>query len=132
MAEKIDNEEIIWFVYDGECPICVGFSKIYRVKKAVGDFQVLDARKDVNHFVMREINSRGLNLNEGMVIKFKNNFYHGSDALHLMALLGSNYGFLNRFNSYLFRSKFLSKLFYPLFRSLRNFALFCKGVGKIS
>lgn len=126
-----NSENEVWFVYDGECPICKAVAQAYKIKKALGILHILDARKEKNHPIMREINSLGLDLDKGMVIKFKNTHYHAVDALHVMALLGTNSGWFNRINSYIFRSKFLSKLCYPIFRSGRNFALWCKGVRQV-
>lgn len=129
---KNNSQDSIWFVYDGKCPICVNASKYYKIKKTVGNLQLLDARENKDHPIIIEINSLRLNLDDGMVIKYQNNFYHGSDALHLMALLGSDSDWLNKINSYIFRSKILAKIFYPFFRACRNFILFCKGVKKIN
>ena len=131
VATDRNSEEKVWLVYDGECPICANVSKAYKIKKTLGSLQVLDARTEKNHPIMREINSLNLDLDQGMVIKFKNTHYHAVDALHVMALLGTNSGLFNRINSYIFRSKFLAKLCYPIFRSGRNFALWCKGVKQI-
>ena len=81
--------------------------------------------------VMREIDACGLNLDEGMVIKFQDTCYHGADALHVMALLGTRHGWFNRMNAWLFRSKRISTLVYPFMRAARNLALRFKGVSKI-
>ena len=91
-----NNKDDVWFVYDGECPICTSASRAYRIKEALGNLYTIDARADKNHPIMKEINSLGLNIDQGMVIKFKNTHYHGVEALHIMALLGTNSGLFNR------------------------------------
>lgn len=126
-----NHKNEVWFVYDGECPICSQTARFYRIKEATGNLHILDARIAQDHPLIQEINHLGFDLDKGMVIKFQNTLYHGSDALHVMALLGTNSDLFNRLNSYIFRSKFLSKLCYPLLRIARNFALRCKNVEQI-
>lgn len=130
LTDKNSADEV-WFIYDGECPICASVSRAYKIKKALGNLHILDGRQEKNHPLIKEINALGLDLDKGMVIKFKNTHYHAAAALQVMALLGTNSSLFNRINSYIFRSKFLSKLCYPIFRVGRNLALCCKGVGQI-
>lgn len=128
--KELDNQ--VWFVYDGDCPICNGAANAFMIKKTVGTLNIIDARTQKNHPVMIEINNLDLNLDDGMVIKLKNKLYHGADALHVMALIGSNSGIFNQINYFLFRSKILSKICYPFLRFCRNVALWIKGVKKIN
>ena len=121
----------VWFVYDGQCPICSNVAKAYKIKKAVGNLHALDARENKNHPLMQEINALHLDIDQGMVIKFQNTLYHGVDALHVMALLGTDSGLFNKINSTIFKSKILAKIFYPTLRTLRNFVLWSKGIKKI-
>lgn len=122
---------IIYFVYDGECPVCQVGAKLYKVKQSVGTLQTIDARTEKNHPVIQEVNEAGLNLDEGMVVKYNNQLYQGEAALHLMATLGADIGAFNRINNTLYRSRTLSKLSYPLMKGVRNIALKIKGAGKI-
>lgn len=126
------NKEAVWFVYDGQCPLCIMGATHFRVREAIGELQLLDAREQPNHPLMEEINRLGLNLDDGMVIKFKDICYQGADALHVMALLGTNSGWFNRINGCMFKSKALSALFYPSFRSTRNLLLKLRSVEKIN
>ncbi|PIR38116.1 MAG: hypothetical protein COV35_07705 [Alphaproteobacteria bacterium CG11_big_fil_rev_8_21_14_0_20_39_49] len=126
-----DSKSDVYFVYDGDCPICQIAAKELKIRKAVGKLHLIDARSDKENSVVKEVNAKGLNLDEGMVIKFNNTYYHGADALQVMALLGTNQSWFNRVNYLLFRSPILSKICYPFMRSARNFALKFKGVPKI-
>ena len=121
----------VWFVYDGDCPLCTTAAKALRIRQAVGTLHLVNAREDSSHPVMQEIQARRLNLDVGMVIKFQNTCYHGADALHVMALLGTGHGWFNRMNAWLFRSKTLSRLLYPSMREARNLFLRLTGVSKI-
>ena len=126
------GEGEVWFVYDGQCPLCLMGATHYRVREAVGELHVLDARVQPSHPLMQEILRLGLNLDMGMVIKFKDTCYQGADALHVMAMLGTDSGWFNRINARLFKSKTLSKLVYPSFRCARNTLLRLRGVGNIN
>ncbi|MEM7054051.1 MAG: DUF4166 domain-containing protein [Pseudomonadota bacterium] len=121
----------VWFVYDGDCSICCMAAEALQIKKSVGDLHLVDARHDQQHPLVAEINALGLDLDEGMVLKFQDRHYHGRDALHLMALLGSAHGGFNRMNALLFRSKFVARLCYPFMRAMRNFLLRMNGIAKI-
>lgn len=121
----------VWFIYDGDCPVCQVAARGLRIKKAVGDLHLINAREETSHPLIKDINDKGLDLDEGMVIKFHHTYYHGADALQVMALLGTNQGWFNRMNYLLFRSPTLSRLCYPPMRTVRNIALKIKGISKI-
>jgi len=122
----------IWFVYDGECPLCQFGASFYRLRQSVGSLHTIDARSEHDHPVMQEINRAGLDVDQGMVIKYQDRLYQGRDALHLMAQLGATDECLaNLVNNTLFRSKGLATLCYPFMKAGRNLALAIKGVGRI-
>lgn len=123
--------EDIWFVYDGECPICQMGASLYAVRQSVGRLHTVDARMEKGHPVYKEVNAAGLDLDRGMVIKYRNRLHQGDEALHIMAMLGAESGWFNRANNRLFRHKMLAKLCYPFMRGARNVALAVKGSGKI-
>lgn len=124
--------EDVWFVYDGQCPLCLMGATHFRVREAVVNLNLLDAREYPNHPIIHEINSRCLNLDDGMVLKLGDAFYHGADALHVMAMLGTNSGWFNRLNGCIFKSRLLATLIYPAFRGIRNLLLQWRGVEKIN
>lgn len=121
----------VWFVYDGDCPLCNSAANALRIRKAVGNLHLVNAREEGNYPLLQEIKARNLNLDDGMVIKFQDICYHGADALHIMALLGTGQGWFNRMNAWLFRSRALSALCYPAMRGVRNLALRLKGVPRL-
>jgi len=126
-----DQPGEVWFVYDGDCPICSVAARGLRIRQAVGELHLVDARADDDP-VLDEVRRLGLDLDEGMVIKFRDTCYHGADALHVMALLGTGQGWFNRMNAVLFRSRFLSAVGYPPMRALRNLLIRWRGVPKIA
>ena len=117
----------LWLVYDGDCPFCSATARMYRLKQSVGALHIVDARTAGDTELMREITARRLDLNQGIVARFEGRLYHGADALHLLALFGSDSGWLNRLNVALFRNRFVVGLAYPALKAARNTALFIMG-----
>lgn len=117
----------LWLVYDGDCPFCSATAQMYRLKKSVGNLQVINAREADETPLMLEITAAKLDLNEGIVAKFDGRLYHGAEALHLLALLGSDNDWLNRLNVSLFRNQRTVRLAYPAMRFLRNTVLKIMG-----
>ena len=125
------HSEIVYFVYDGECPLCQLGASFYKVREVIGELELVDARTEKDHPVMQEVNAAKLNLDEGMVLKYQGQLYQGVEALYLMAKLGADEGVLNRLNNTLYKSKTLAKMHYPFMRGVRNLMLKAKGVKKI-
>lgn len=128
MKDNTDRE--VWLVYDGECPICKPTANALKIRDAVGVLHLVNAREP--HPILEELRNANLNLDEGMVVKFKNTLYFGADAQHVLAMIGTNNGWFNRINVILFRSKFAAKLIYPILRCTRNIALKIKGISKLN
>ena len=111
------QREQILLVYDRECPACNAYCKVVKIRESVGDLRIVDARK--NSEVMNEITAQGLDIDQGMVLKMGEQLYYGADAIHTLALIGSRSGILNRLNYWMFKSKIISRVFYPLLRASR-------------
>ncbi len=111
----------ILLVYDKECPACNAYCQIIRIRETVGDLKIIDAREKSE--VLDEITARGLDIDQGMVLKMEGQLYYGSDAMHALALISSRSGLLNRINYWIFKSKSVSSWLYPVLRLLRNLLL---------
>jgi len=123
------KEEIL-LVYDKECPACDNYCQVVKIRESVGDLVIINARDD--HEVIDEITNLGLDVDQGMVLKMGGQLYYGSDAIHALALISSRSGVFNRVNYWLFKSKRLSKLLYPVLKFFRNLLLKILGVKKIN
>ena len=119
-----------WLVYDGECPFCSAYVRYLRVRESLGKVHLVNARD--GHPVVDEIRARGLDLDEGMVLKLGDRYYHGADCINVLALLSTGSGPFNRLNAAIFRSPAASRWLYPLLRSGRNLALRLLGRGKLA
>src|SRR4029453_17323880 len=116
----------VLLIYDKQCPACDYYCNMVRIRESVGRLVLVDARDGGP--VMDEITARGLDIDQGMVVKVGKELYYGSDAMHVLALMGTNKGFFNRMAYWAFRSRAASKVLYPILRACRN--LFLKILGK--
>lgn len=115
-----DNEDI-QLLYDRECPVCDFYCQRIDVSPSVGNLVRVNARESSP--LMDEITNAGLDIDAGMVLKSGDTIYHGSDAIHQLALLSSKKGLLNRLASSLFRHRRIATLLYPLLAVCRNLLL---------
>ena len=108
-------------MYDKQCPLCDAYCRMVRIRESVGTLRLVNAR-DAGA-IMDEITAKGLDIDEGMVLKLGNTLYYGADAIHVLSLISSRSGVFNRLTYWTFRSKRLSEILYPLFRFFRNLLL---------
>lgn len=74
MQTNINPERVktpLYFLYDGDCPICQMAADHYELRQSVGQFQTIDARSERDHLILLEIEAAGLDLDEGMVLKYE-------------------------------------------------------------
>ncbi|MGI9222525.1 MAG: DCC1-like thiol-disulfide oxidoreductase family protein [Woeseiaceae bacterium] len=117
-------------VYDKQCPACDYYCTMVKIRETVGRLVLLDARDGGE--IMDGITARGLDIDQGMVVIVGQELYYGSDAIHVLALMGTNRGFFNRLAYWSFRSKAVSRILYPVLRTFRNFLLKILKVTKIN
>ena len=126
----MDQGEKILLVYDKECPACDNYCQVVKIRESVGELIIINARDD--HEVIDEITELGLDIDQGMVLKMGGQIYYGPDAIQALALISSRSGVFNRVNYWVFKSKSLSRLFYPVLKFFRNTLLKILGVKKIN
>lgn len=124
------NKDEVILVYDRQCPFCENYSQRLALKENIGQLTIIDARQPSK--IVDEISQYGLNLDGGMVVIMTGTYYHGADAVHVLALLSSRSGMFNKFNYWCFRHKTISRILYPVLRIGRNIALKLMGKDKIS
>ena len=111
----------VLLVYDDECPFCDAYCRLVRIRDAAGTLRLVNAREDTE--ILREITRRGLDVDQGMVLKLGSTLYYGADAICALSLMSGRTGLFNRVNFWIFRSPARSRWLYPLLRSARNLAL---------
>ncbi len=124
------QQKKIYIAYDGECPLCKNYARLIRIREVVGTLELIDARHPSD--LVNEITLRGLDLDLGMVVKIEDDFFHGSDAIHALALLSTKNGFLNSCVSFMFQSKNTTAMMYPFLRGLRKIILWLMRIPMIN
>jgi predicted DCC family thiol-disulfide oxidoreductase YuxK len=119
----------VWLVYDGECPVCNTYCTHARIRDAVGRLHLVDARQPGE--LMDEITAAGLDIDQGMVVKFEGIMYYGPEAVRILTLLGTSSGFINRLNYWLFGTVRRARVFYPIGKAFRNLVLKLLGIRYI-
>jgi predicted DCC family thiol-disulfide oxidoreductase YuxK len=118
-----------WLVYDGECPVCNAWCLRARIRETVGELHLVDARQPGP--LMDEITAAGLDIDQGMVLKFRDVLYYGPDAIRVMTLLGTRAGWFNRLNYWFFATPARAGVWYPLGKAVRTLVLKLCGIRYI-
>lgn len=108
-------------IYDGECPFCAAFVKLYAVRKKVGEIELINARERPD--LVQELRARGMEINEGMVVIWQKHHYYGADAMRLLSMLGSDTGIFRVLNRILFHNRNVAAAVYPLLATCRRLVL---------
>lgn len=124
------NKEEILLVYDKDCPACDNYCQVVRIRESIGELKIINARE--NSEVLEEITQLGLDIDQGMVLKMGGVIYYGADAIHALALISSRSGVFNKLNYWLFKSRRVSAVLYPVLRFFRNLLLKVLGKTKIN
>lgn len=119
----------VWLVYDDECPVCRTYCRYVRIRETVGRLRLVDARQPGP--LMDEITAAGLDIDQGMVLKIGEAMYYGSDAIHMLSLLGTRVGWFNRLSFLVFGTRWGARFFYPIGRAFRNLLLKLLGIAYI-
>src|SRR5688572_22731130 len=127
--KQVESEEIL-LVYDKECPVCHTYCQNVQIRKEAGELKIVDAREKSD--VLNEITARGLDIDQGMVLRKGGALFYGADAIHELSLLGNRSNIFNRLNYWTFRTKTLSDILYPVLRGGRNLLLKILGKTKIN
>lgn len=107
-------------IYDGECPFCARYADFVAIKKRLPDLDLINAREQPDHDLVREALAAGLVLDEGMVLFVDGKMLHGAEALAALAPADTP----------LSKAKWANKA-YPWLRGGRNLALKILGRKKM-
>lgn len=119
----------VWVVYDGQCPFCSSYVRLYRLRALGGRVHLVDARSD--HPIIEEIRQLRLDLDQGMVVKLHGRIYHGAKAMNLLAILGTGHTLFNWLNRFAFSRIAMARQLYPLLVSGRLLTLRLLGRSRI-
>ncbi|AOB26184.1 MULTISPECIES: DCC1-like thiol-disulfide oxidoreductase family protein [Bordetella] len=119
--ESLRNRKGVSVIYDGDCPFCANYIRIVRLRKTVGDVQLIDARQDLE--LAAQMRGLGYDLDNGMVAIIDGEVAYDDEAVHRLALLSSNSTLLNRINKTIMGNKPVSMVLYPILKLGRRMTL---------
>jgi len=124
-----DYEVGVVIVYDEECPFCSNYVQFIKIKENVGEVSLINAREDLTF--ADELSNKGIELDEGMAVMYRSNWYHGYMAMYILATLSKDITPLQKLHNMVFAYKGLASILYPILRFGRNVSLFLLGRKKI-
>ena len=122
------TDEVV-LIYDGECPICQYYSLKVQIEESVGSLRLVNAREPSPD--RDKAAALGLDIDQGMLLKLKGQFYYGSDAIYILTRLGVKSSLFGRLSYLFFGSRVGARLFYPVVKFLRSMLLRMMGKGRI-
>jgi predicted DCC family thiol-disulfide oxidoreductase YuxK len=129
-TDPLDVGQGIKIIYDGECPFCSAYVRMVRLKQAVGNVALINARERPD--LVAELRKEGIDIDQTMVVDYGGVRHTGPRAIELLSLLSSNAGLLNRLSARILNDERRARFFYPILRCGRNLALRALGRRKIN
>ncbi|MGI9494332.1 MAG: hypothetical protein ACR2QF_18230 [Geminicoccaceae bacterium] len=127
-AHKLPDAGRAVLVYDGDCPFCSRYATMQQLQDRY-DLELINARDD--RPIIDDIRSRGLHLDQGMVLKIDDHFYHGDQCLTLLALMATDAGFFSQVTKLMFGHPKIAALLYPVLAAGRHLTLLLLGRRKL-
>jgi predicted DCC family thiol-disulfide oxidoreductase YuxK len=124
------DPEGVWFIYDGDCPVCAMSAEIVKLRRNFR-LHLINARDEAAHDFVKRIDVAGFDLNQGMAIIYQSQIYIGDEALALIAALSDDRHGWGWIVHHIFKSRTRSRVLYPFLRAFRNGFLNLKGVRPI-
>ncbi len=116
----------ITVIYDGDCPFCTSYVSMMRLREAVGEVELVNAREGDAR--VRDIQRAGYDLDSGMVVLWQDEVFFGDGAVHLLATLSSaGGGVFNRIQRRAFSSPRRAARLYPVLAAGRRLYLRLAG-----
>ncbi len=123
-----DTEVLL--VYDHQCPVCNAYCRRVKLRPSEGRLQRIDARDP--SVIRDEITLRGLDIDQGMVLRTADGLFYGAEAIHKLAVLGGPSDPFNSLAYAAFRWRWAAQVIYPVLRFFRNMLLKLLGRTKIN
>ncbi len=115
--------------YDGDCPVCHHYLTGLRLREAGGGLRLVNARDGGAE--IEALQAAGHDLDREIVVRVGDREWTGGSALHVLGLLSTPSGFINRLMFRVFRSERLGSALYPAFRQGRLLLLRLLGRAPI-
>lgn len=115
------DSDDVWVVYDGECPFCSRYVLLYQLRERGQRVHLIEARS--SHPIVGEIRAGNLDLNEGMVVRWRARYYYGAEAMHLLATLAAGRSCFSWVNRIVFSRPRIARTVYPVLVRARKLML---------
>jgi predicted DCC family thiol-disulfide oxidoreductase YuxK len=129
LQRKTLKPDVTLVIYDGACPFCRAFVRLHRFREDIGPVELLSARATDDRIAHYQ--QQGFDLDQSMLLVMGCVVHAGADAMQVMAACSTSSGWFNRCNRWIFSSRRLSRLMYPILRAGRRLALLLLGVPLI-
>ena len=129
LHQRMLKLDVTLIIYDGACPFCRAYVRLHRLRQDIGTVELLSARDAddrIAHF-----QAQGFDLDQGMLVVMGDVVHSGAEAMQVLASCSTSLGWFNRCNRWIFSSRCLSRLIYPMLRAGRRIALFLLRVPLI-
>lgn len=124
------QKETVFLVYDHDCPVCRSYCTRLSSRADGPEIALVDARTDQS--LMTEITERGLDIDEGMVLKVGDEVFYGSEAAWRLTAYTRRTGFTGWVDRIFFPSRGAARVMYPLGKALRNAILRLLNIPRIN
>lgn len=111
--------------YDGDCPFCSKYVKLLRLRETFGAVELVDLRVETNR--KSELENKGFDLDQGMVVDTGDKLLAGADAVNFLSASSTPNNAFNRINQWMLGTKLGATILYPILRSARWLTLFILG-----
>lgn len=99
-------------LYDDDCPFCTDFVLMLNARKNGYDIDLISARE--NNSYVQKVKSLNLNLDDGMVVFFKDKVLYGSEAANFIVGISSSRKIRYVFYKIFLQNNFIARLVYPI------------------
>lgn len=129
LQRKKLKPDVTLIIFDGACPFCRAYIRLHRLREDIGPVELLSARDSDDRITHYQ--QQGFDLDQGMLVVMGGVVHAGADAMYVLASCSTSAGWFNRCNRWIFSSRRLSRLMYPILRVGRRIALLLLRVPPI-
>ncbi|MEM9971223.1 MAG: DCC1-like thiol-disulfide oxidoreductase family protein [Pseudomonadota bacterium] len=124
LQDATHSKAPVTIYYDGDCPFCANYVRVARLRETF-EVTLVNAREDRG--AVERFARKGMDLSNGMVVEFPEATHYGADAVNVLSLTSSRRGWVNATLASVFRSRTLSRFFYPAMKTGRRVTLALQG-----
>ena len=118
----------ITIYYDGDCPFCKSYITIVNIKKKY-TVELKNARSYMDE--INELEANGFFIEDGILMKFKEEIFQGADALRKIDTINKNSSLKAALYGLIINLPMFKKIIYPIVKLLRILTLKLLGVKRI-